>query len=62
MFLEYEGGDYRDLFKSYGEPKLIDLTSVEAISLGGPSGVGKSGMIEALTFALSGSKQEQKAC
>lgn len=41
-------------FKSYGEPQLIDLTSVDATSISGPNGAGKSSIIEALTFALYG--------
>src|SRR5208337_4755297 len=41
-------------FKSYGETQTIDLSSVDATSICGHNGAGKSSIIEALTFALYG--------
>jgi len=41
-------------FKSYGELQTIDLRAVDAASIIGANGAGKSTIIEALTFALYG--------
>lgn len=41
-------------FKSYGETQTIDLSAVDAASICGHNGAGKSSIIEALTFALYG--------
>src|ERR1700727_1093529 len=44
-----------DGFASFGEPARIDFTDAEFFALVGPTGSGKSTVIDAMTFALYGS-------
>lgn len=42
-------------FASFREPTVLDLTDVDLFVLSGPTGAGKSSLIDAMTFALYGS-------
>ena len=50
-------------FSTYAEPTVVDFTDVELAAFVGPTGSGKSSIIDAITFALYGSvaRYDEKA-